>query len=254
VSKNTVAKLLIDAGRACAAYQDRVLRNLPCKRVQVDEIWSFVYAKADNLRHIKGDPDQAGDVWTWTAVCADTKLLASFCIGDRTYRTALPFMQDLKERLANRVQLTSDGHRAYIVAVRDTFGDDIDYAQLQKLYGADPAGEKRYSPAKCIGARKRTRIGSPDPDHISTSYAERQNLTMRMHMRRLTRLTNAFSKKIENHVCSVALHAMYYNFVRIHQTLKVTPAMAAGVTDRLWEMKDLVEMLEAFESAQKRAA
>jgi IS1 family transposase len=231
-----------------------VLRNLPCKRVQVDEIWSFVYAKADNVRHIKGDPDKAGDVWTWTAICADTKLLASFCIGDRTYHTALPFMQDLQQRLANRVQLTSDGHRAYIVAVRDTFGDDIDYAQLQKPYGADPAGEKRYSPAKCIGARKRSRIGSPDPDHISTSFAERQNLTMRMHMRRFTRLTNAFSKKIENHVCSVALHTMYYNFVRIHQTLKVTPAMAASVTDRLWEMKDLVEMLEAFETAQKRAA
>jgi IS1 family transposase len=253
-SKNTVTKLLVDAGRACAAYQDRVLRNLPCKRVQVDEIWSFVYAKSDNVRHIQGDPDKAGDVWTWTAICADTKLLATFCIGDRTYHTARPFMEDLKQRLANRVQLTSDGHRAYIVAVRNTFGDEIDYAQLQKLYGADPAGEKRYSPAKCIGARKREITGDPDPDHISTSYAERANLTMRMHMRRFTRLTNAFSKKVENHVCSVALHAMYYNFVRIHQTLKVTPAMAAGVTDRLWEMKDLVEMLEAFEAAQKRAA
>jgi hypothetical protein len=163
-------------------------------------------------------------------------------------------MQDLKEWLAKRVQLTSDGHRAYIVAVRDTFGDDIDYAQLQKLYGADPAGEKRYSPAKCIGARRRAMIGNPDRDEISTSYAERANLTMRMHMRRFTRLTNAFSKKIENHACSVALHAMYYNFVRIHQTLKVTPAMAAGVTDRLWEMKDVVEMVEAFEDSQKRTA
>jgi IS1 family transposase len=253
-SKNTVVKLLVDAGRACAAYQDRVLRNLPCKRVQVDEIWSFVYAKVDNLRHIKGDPDRAGDVWTWTAICADTTLLASFCVGDRTYHTALPFMQDLQQRLANRVQLTSDGHRSYIVAVEETFGDDIDYAQLQKLYGADPAGEKRYSPAKCIGARKRARIGTPDPEHISTSYAERANLTMRMHMRRFTRLTNAFSKKIENHVWAVALHAMYYNFVRIHQTLKVTPAMAAGVTDRLWEMKDLVAMLGAFEAREKRAA
>jgi IS1 family transposase len=253
-SKNTVTKLLVDAGRACAADQDRVLRNLPCKRVQVDEIWSFVYAKADNLRRIKGDPDQAGDVWTWTAICADTKLLASFCIGDRTYHTALPFMQDLKERLAKRVQLTSDGHRAYIVAVEETFGADIDYAQLQKLYGADPGGEKRYSPAKCIGARRRAITGEPDPDHISTSFVERQNLTMRMHMRRFTPLTNAFSKKVQNHVYSVALHAMHYNFIRIHQTLKVTPAMAAGVTDRLWEMKDLIEMLEAFEAAQKRAA
>lgn len=251
-SKNTVIKLLVDAGHACAAYQDRVLRDLPCKRVQVDEIWSFVYTKMDNLSKATAAPLDAGDVWTWTAICADTKLLCSFYIGDRTYASARPFMEDLKDRLANRVQLTSDGHRAYIVAVRQAFGEDIDYAMLQKLYGAEPHAETRYSPAKCIGTRTRKMSGAPDPKHISTSCAERQNLTMRMHMRRFTRLTNAFSKKIENHACSVALHAMYYNFVRIHQTLKVTPAMAAGVTSRLWEIGDIVNVIEAFEANRKR--
>lgn len=253
-SKNTVIKLLVDAGRACAAYQDRVLRNLPCKRVQVDEIWSFVGAKQANLRKAKSVRTDAGDVWTWTAICADTKLLASFYIGDRAYGSALRFMMDLKERLANRVQLTSDGHKAYLIAVEMTFGDDIDYAQLPKIYGQAPEGERRYSPAVCIGAQKREVTGNPDPKHISTSFAERANLTMRMHMRRFTRLTNAFSKKIENHAYAVALHAMYYNFVRIHQTLKVSPALAAGVTDRLWEMKDVVDMIEAWEAAHKRAA
>jgi hypothetical protein len=164
------------------------------------------------------------------------------------------FVSDLKERLATRVQLTSDGHRPYLTAVDSVFGNDIDYAMLQKIYGAEPGGEKRYSPAKCIGAVKREITGNPDPKYISTSYAERQNLTMRMHMRRFTRLTNAFSKKIENHACAVALHSMYYNFVRLHQTLKVSPAMAAGVTDRLWEMVDVVDVLDAFEAKRKRGA
>jgi len=253
-SKNTVTKLLVDAGHACAAYQDRVLRNLSCKRVQVDEIWSFVYAKADNVAKAKAAPIDSGDVWTWTAIDADTKLLVSFYVGDRTYASARPFIDDLAERLANRVQLTSDGHRSYLVAVREAFGNDIDYGQLQKIYGADPASEKRYSPAKCIGAERKPKIGNPDPDHISTSYVERANLTMRMHMRRFTPLTNAFSKKIENHACSIALRTMFYNFVRIHQTLKISPAMAAGVTDRLWEMKDVVDVIEAFEATRKRAA
>jgi IS1 family transposase len=250
-SKNTIAKLLVDAGRACAAYQDRVLRNLPCKRVQVDEIWSFVYAKKANLPHAKSAPVDAGDVYTWTAICADAKLLASFYIGDRGYGTARAFIDDLSERLADRVQLTSDGHKSYLVAVEEAFGNDVDYAMLVKLYGApnsETHAERRYSPGECIGIKKQTLIGNPDPAHVSTSYAERQNLTMRMHMHRFTRLTNAFSKKIENHACAVAFHAMFYNFVRIHQTLKMSPAMAAGVTKRLWEMTDIVEMIEAFEA------
>jgi IS1 family transposase len=249
-SKNTVSKLLVDAGRACAAYQDRVLRNLTCKRVQVDEIWSFVRVKGGNVAKAKVASLDAGDVWTWIALDADTKLIASFYVGDRTYNSACEFIGDLAERLAGRIQLTSDGHRAYLVAVQEAFGNDIDYARLVKIYGQDggKSPERRYSPPVCIGAEKHPVIGNPDNDHISTSYVERQNLTMRMNMRRFTRLTNGFSKKIENHACAVALHSMFYNFVRIHQTLKMTPAMAAGVTDRLWEMTDLVEMIEAFEA------
>jgi len=248
-SKNTVAKLLVDAGHACAAYQDKALRNLPCKRVQMDEIWSFVYAKAANVEKAKAAPEAAGDVWTWTAICADTKLLVSWLLGSRDMDAAMAFVHDLEGRLANRVQLTSDGHRPYLYAVEAAFADQVDYAMLVKIYGSDPQAEVRYSPAKCLGAQKKPKIGNPDPKHISTSYAERSNLTMRMHMRRFTRLTNAFSKKVENHAAAIALHTMYYNFVRIHQTLKVTPAMAAGVTDKLWEMDDLVAMLEQWELA-----
>lgn len=250
-SKNTVTKLLVDAGMACAAYQDRVLRNLPCKRVQVDEIWSFVYAKQANVATAKKAGSDAGDVWTWTALCADTKLMASFFVGDRTATSARIFLDDLKERLAGRIQLTSDGHRAYVEAVDEIFGRDVDYGILQKIYGSDPQGEKRYSPAKCIGAEKELVKGCPDPAHVSTSYVERSNLTIRMHTRRFTRLTNAFSKKIENHACAVALHCMYYNFVRIHKTLKFTPAMAAGVTNRLWEIGDMIDVLEAWEAKSK---
>ncbi len=252
VGKNTVARLLVDAGIACAAYQDRVLRNLPCEKIQTDEIWSFVYAKAGHLPRTKTAPKDAGDVWTWTAICADTKLIASFYIGDRGFGSACAFMKDLKERLANRVQLTSDGHRAYYVAVREAFGDDVDYAMLQKLYGTELVAERRYSPAICVGTKKKTVIGNPKNENISTSYVERSNLTMRMHMRRFTRLTNAFSKKIENHVCAIALHCMFYNFVRVHQTLKVTPAMAAGVTKRLWEMTDIIDLIDAWESKRVR--
>lgn len=252
-SKNTVTKLVVDAGHACTQYQDRVLRNLPSKRVQVDEIWNFVYAKNANVDEAKAAPQGAGDVWTWTAIDAENKLLVSWLVADRTVDSALTFMDDLKERLSNRVQLTSDGHAPYLVAVDTVFGDDVDYAMLVKLYGADPAGEKRYSPAKCIGARRRPITGEPDEKHISTSFAERQNLTMRMHIRRFTRLTNAFSKKVENHACAVALHAMYYNFVRLHKTLKVTPAMAAGVTDKLWEMTDIVDVIDSFEMKGNRS-
>jgi IS1 family transposase len=248
-SKNTVAKLLVAAGHACGAYQDKALRNLPCKRVQMDEIWSFVYAKNDNVKKAKNAPPEAGDVWTWTALCADTKLLVSWYLGGRDMDAALAFVGDLEGRLANRVQLTSDGHRPYLTAVDAAFGDDVDYAMLVKIYGSDPQAEVRYSPAKCLGADKQPKIGNPDSKHISTSYVERSNLTMRMHMRRFTRLTNAFSKKLENHAAAIALHTMYYNFVRIHQTLRITPAMAAGVSKTLWNVSDIVAMLEQWELA-----
>ena len=246
VSKNTVIKLLVDAGKACSTYQDRTLRDLPCKRIQVDEIWSFVYAKQGNLPKAKQAPKDAGDVWTWTAICADTKLVPSWAIGDRSSETAIEFMDDLRARMADRVQLTSDGHKAYLEAVEGAFGGDIDYAMLVKLYGSDGgvSPEKRYSPAECTGTRKLKVSGKPDVAHISTSYVERNNLTMRMSMRRFTRLTNAFSKKVENHAHSVSLHFMYYNFCRQHKSLEgITPAMAAGVTDHLWEIEDIVRLV-----------
>ena len=254
VSKNTVAKLLVDAGKVCADFQDKALRDLPCKRVQVDEIWSFVYAKQKNVPNAKAAPEDAGDVWTWTAICADTKLVPSWHVSDRTGAAAIEFMDDLASRLAERVQLTSDGHKPYLEAVEGAFGGDIDYAMLVKMYDGEnsKSPEKRYSPAVCTGAKKTRTEGSPDPKHVSTSYAERNNLTMRMSMRRFTRLTNAFSKKIENHAHSVALHFMFYNFCRIHSSLKVTPAMAAGVTDRLWDIEDIVKLIEDAEPAPKK--
>jgi IS1 family transposase len=248
-SKNTVIKLMIDAGKACAAYHDEHVRGLMSKRIQVDEIWSFTYAKQKNVAAAKAAPHGAGDTWTWTAIDADSKFIASWFVGGRDGECAMWFMDDLAKRLANRVQLTSDGHRAYLEAVEGAFGADIDFAQLVKLYGEalGVGSERRYSQAECIGARKTPITGNPDPKHISTSYAERANLTMRMHMRRFTRLTNAFSKKVENHAHSMALFTTYYNFVRIHKTLRVTPAMAAGVSDRLWEVGDIVALLEAAE-------
>ena len=250
VSKNTVAKLLADMGQACAAYHDQHVRNLKSQRIQMDEIWSFVYAKNDNVKRAKSAPADAGDVWTWTAIDADSKLLVSWLVGARTTDSALRFVDDVRSRLTSRVQITSDGHRPYLAAMETVFGEDADYAMLHKIYGAAPQGERRYSPAVCIGAERRKITGDPDEKHISTSFVERQNLTMRMHMRRFTRLTNGFSKKIENHTAAVALHTMFYNFVRIHQTLKVSPAMAAGVTDRLWEISDLVQMLADWEAQQ----
>ncbi len=246
-SKKAVSKLMVDAGQAAGWYQDRVFRNLTCKRIQVDEIWAFVYAKQKNVPLAKKAPPQAGDVWTWTAIDADTKLIPSWFVGGRDSDAAIIFMDDLASRLANRVQLTSDGHRAYLEAVEGAFGSDIDYAMLVKIYGPSGEGEKRYSPAQCLGAVKHRIEGNPDPDYVSTSFAERSNLNIRMHTRRFTRLTNAFSKKVENHAHSVALFAMYYNFVRIHKTLRTTPAMAAKVTERLWEIGDIVEVLEAWE-------
>jgi len=248
-SKNTITKLLVDAGKVCSAYQDEALRNLQTKRVEVDEIWSFVYAKRKNVEAAVAAPEGAGDVWTWTAIDADSKLVMSWLVGGRDGEYALAFMDDLKSRLANRVQLTSDGHKAYLEAVEEAFGADVDYAQIVKLYGNAPDSMKgRYSPAECTGIRKNRVEGRPEMSKVSTSYVERQNLTMRMHMRRFTRLTNGFSKKVANHEASIALHFMYYNFVKIHKTLKCTPAMAAGVTSRLWEMTDVVAMIEAEEA------
>lgn len=250
-SKNTVTKLLVDAGHAFSEYQDKAFRNLPCKCIQVDEIWSFVGCKAKNV------PDhrigEAGDVWTWVAFCADTKLMPSWFLGNRDAECAKAFMDDLAGRLANRVQLTSDGHKSYLEAVEQAFGDGIDFAQLVKIYGDSPDSAKgKYSPAECCGTRKMRVTGKPDMKQVSTSFVERQNLNLRMHMRRFTRLTNAFSKKIENHGHAFALNAMYYNFVRIHQTLKITPAMAAGVTNKLWEMSDIVRVLESWENEQRK--
>jgi len=253
-SKNTITKLLIDAGRACAEYQDRAFHDLPCKRIQVDEIWSFSYCKQQNVATANVAPDDAGDTWTWTAICADTKLVPSWLVGGRDSEYAMAFMDDLARRLSDRVQLTSDGHKAYLEAVEGAFGADIDFAMLVKLYGTAPEAMKgRYSPAVCIGAHKTPIEGKPDPKHVSTSYAERQNLTMRMHMRRFTRLTNGFSKKVENHAHSVALHFMHYNFVKTHRSLNgITPAVAAGVTDRLWDISDIVAVVEAAEPAPKK--
>jgi len=255
-SKNTVAKLLVDAGKACAANHDEHVRNVQAKRVQVDEIWSFTYAKQKNVAGAVAAPDGAGDTWMWTAIDADSKLVLSYFIGGRDGECAAWFIDDLKARLANRVQLTSDGHKAYLQAVEDAFGADVDYAQLVKLYGNAPGGTTgRYIPAECTGIKKSTIEGSPDEAHVSTSYVERQNLTMRMHMRRFTRLTNGFSKKVENHAYAVALHFMYYNFVRLHAKLRMSPAMAAGVTDRLWEISDIVALVEsADEKPRKRGS
>jgi IS1 family transposase len=247
VSINTVAKLLVDAGKACDVFHNEKVRDVKARLVQVDEIWSFTYAKQKNVPRAKAAPADAGDTWTWTAIEADTKLIVSYLVGGRDSEYAMEFMDDLRSRLANRVQLTSDGHKAYLEAVEGAFGGDVDYAQLVKIYGAAPEGMKgRYSPAECIGAEKRRVEGSPDPKHISTSYAERQNLTMRMQMRRFTRLTNAFSKKFENHMHMVALYAVWYNYVKQHKSLKgLSPAMAAGVSKTLWSMADLAEMVDA---------
>jgi IS1 family transposase len=251
-SKTTVTKLLVDAGQACAWYQDRVFQNLTCRRVQVDEIWGFVGAKAKNADPAKKAAGEAGDAWLWVATDADTKLVPSWLVGGRDSEWAMIFMDDLASRLSSRIQLTSDGHRAYLEAVEGAFGADVDYAQLVKIYGETPGPKGRYSPAECIGAKKVRVEGNPDPDHINTAFAERNNLNIRMHQRRMTRLTNAFSKKVENHAHAMALHFMYYNFVRIHKTLRTTPAMAAGVTKRLWEMGDVVEVLEAWEAVASR--
>jgi len=242
-SKNTIKKLLIDIGTACAEYQNKTLRDLPCANLQIDEIWSFCYAKKKNVpKKFKGQFGY-GDVWTFIAIDAKTKLVPSWLIGNRDAYTASIFLKDLSSRLKNKPQLTTDGHKMYLIAVEDTFGTEVNYAQLIKIYGSPQEAEKRYSPAECIEVIPKHIIGNPEPKHISTSYVERQNLTMRMNMRRFTRLTNGFSKKVENLAHSVALHFMYYNFVRIHKTLKVTPAMEANITNHLWSVTDIVNLL-----------
>lgn len=255
VSLNTVTKLLIDTGRACAAYHDKHVRGVKATRIQCDAVWAFCYSKQRNIAAAKAAPEGAGDVWTWTALEPTSKLLVSYMVGGRDGEYAMALMDDLRNRLTTRVQLTTDGHRAYLNAVEEAFGDEIDYAQLIKLYGDAPEAFKgRYSPAECIGAKKERITGNPDKAHVSTSYAERSNLSIRMHMRRFTQLTNAHSKKFENHTWAVALHVMFYNCVRIHSTVRMSPAMAAGVADRLWEMSDIVALIDAREEAPKRPA
>lgn len=252
-SINTVTKLLIEVGEACLEYQDQAMRDLPCKRVQCDEIWAFCGMKEKNVPQEHEGELGYGDVYTWTALDPDTKLIASFLVGRRDAEYANAFIGDLASRLKNRVQLTTDGHKAYLTAVESAFGMEIDYAMLVKLYGAAPGvkEQRRYSPAKFSGAVKGTVSGNPDSAHISTSHVERQNLTMRMSIRRFTRLTNAFSKKIENMEYAVALHFMYYNFGRAHKTLRVTPAMEAGISDHIWTLEEIAGLVKE-EAPKKR--
>ena len=252
VAKNTVTKLLVDIGTVCSIYQDRVLRGLSCERVEADESWAFCYAKERNVPVEKRGEFGYGDVWTWVGMDADTKLVVSYRVGTRGLGEARAFMKDLASRLSRRVQLTTDGHRPYLTAVEDAFAGEIDYAQLVEIYGvAEPTrAGARYSPGVCLGAQMQTISGSPDPANISTSYIERQNLTMRMSMRRFTRLTNAFSKKVENLAVAVSLHFMHYNFCRVHKTLGTTPAVAAGVTDHVWKLDELIGLLEEAEAVQ----
>ncbi|ANY20326.1 hypothetical protein A6F68_01816 [Tsuneonella dongtanensis] len=253
VSINTVSKLLVEAGEACLSIHDETVRDVKASRIQCDEIWSFCYAKAANVATAKDAPEGAGDVWTWTAIDADTKLMVSYFVGDRGAESAMVLMDDLRARLANRVQLTTDGHRAYLEAVEGAFGADVDYAQLVKLYGelGGKSPDRRYSPAICTGAKKVRREGNPDYAHVSTSHVERMNLSIRMQNRRFTRLTNAFSKKLDNHIHALALYFAFYNFCRIHKTLRVTPAMAAGITDRLWTLDDIVAKIDGMAPAPK---
>lgn len=243
-AKGTVLKLLSELGEACAAYHHEHVRNLKTQRIQCDEIWSFCGAKDKNIRGGKKVPG-VGSIWTWTGLDADSKLIVSYMCGERDALAGLMFIKDLASRLSNRVQLTTDGHRAYLDAVEAVFGTDVDYAMLIKLYGTHESPDTRYSPGEVVGTETIVKAGKPDPRHISTSYVERQNLTMRMSMRRFTRLTNAFSKKVANHEAAVALHFMYYNFCRVHKTLRVTPAMEAGLATHIWEIEELVNLMES---------
>jgi IS1 family transposase len=252
VSFNSVVKLLKDAGEACEAFHDATVRNVHAKRVQCDEIWSFVYAKAKNVATAKAAPEEAGDLWTWTALDADTKLIISYALGGRDAEYANSFMQDVASRLATRIQLTTDGHKPYLEAVEGAFGADIDYAVLVKHYGEAATPPGRYSPAVCTGATKERVEGRPDPAHVSTSYVERQNLNLRMGMRRFTRLTNAFSKRATPHYQMVCLYTVFHNYVRIHKTLRCTPAMAAGLSQTLWTIEDILALIDARAEPPKR--
>jgi IS1 family transposase len=255
VAKKTVMRLVVEVGAFCADYQDRVFRNLNCQRIQVDECWSFCYCKQKNVSTEIADKNpNAGGAWLWAAIDADTKLVPCWLIGRRHPSAASDFIEDLASRLSNCIQLTSDGLKLYVEAVDKAFGSDVDYAELVKVYGIPNDGEKRYSPAVCLGCDSHTVTGSPDPAHINTSYVERHNLSVRMTVCRFTRLTNAFSKKIENHAAAVALGYFAYNFIKINRTLRMTPAMAAGVTNRLWDVADLVAAWEAEERREEIAA
>ena len=245
IARNTIDKLLIELGAACSEFQDRALRNLSCRRLQVDEIWAFCYCKQKQVTPEIAERQIAGDIWTWATIDADTKLVACWTLGKRDGETADAFVSDMASRLVDHTQITADGLAAYMDALAKAFGEDVDYAKLVKYYGNEPDGEKRYSPAVCTGCNKVGVIGDPDPKHISTSYIERQNLTMRVGMRRFTRLTNAFSKKVENHAAGVSLHMMFYNFARVHQTLKTTPAVAARVADHVWTVEEIVALLDS---------
>jgi IS1 family transposase len=245
VAKGTILRLLTEIGTACTEYQDKAIRNVPAKRVQVDEIWSFVGAKQKNVKpHHFDDGGFAGDVWTFTAIEAQSKLVIGWMAGARDAGCATAFLQDVESRLANRVQLTTDGHKMYLTAVADAFGSGVDFAQLVKVYGNNPEGQTRYSPALCLGTKRMAIVGDPDQDHVSTSYVERQNLNMRMGMRRFTRLTNAFSKSIENHIHMLSIFHMYHNFCRVHQTLRVTPAMEAGLSSHVWSIREMVRLAD----------
>ena len=254
VSINTVTKLLVEAGQACEAFHDEHVRNVHAKRVQCDEIWSFCYAKQKNVRTAQAIPEQAGDVWTWTAFESDSKLILSWMVGDRDAGDAMEFMRDLESRLAHRIQLTTDSHRANLEAVEDAFGQNVDHAQLVKLYGEspEPGPERKYSPSVCNGTRKHRVQGNPDKHHVSTSHVERHNFTMRMSLHRFTRLTNAFSKKIDNHCHALALYFVFYNFVKIHKSLRVAPAMRAGLEERVWEMEGILALIDARKPDPKK--
>ena len=253
VSINTVSKLLVEAGEACLAIHDEYVRGVKPERVQCDEIWSFCYAKAKNVEAAKAAPDGAGDVWTWTALDPDSKLMVSYFVGDRSTESAMIIMEDLRRRVSGRIQLTTDGHAPYVDAVWWKFEGDVDFAQVIKVYGKDKpvSAEARYSPPPCVGMRKRRVEGDPNPKHVSTSHVERMNLSIRMQNRRFTRLTNAFSKKLDNHIHALALYFAFYNFCRIHKSLRVTPAMAAGITDRLWTLEDIVDQIDSMAPAPK---
>ncbi len=255
VAKKTVMRLLVEIGEVCADYQDKTFRNLRPRRWQLDELWGWIYCKDKNrTADIAAKHPEAGDIWLWVAFDADTKLVPSWALGDRSLRAASAFVSDLASRVDGRVQLTTDGHKAYLEAVEGAFGADVDYAMLNKVYGFPTQPEVRYSPAECVAVSMSVITGNPDPKHISTSFVERQNWTVRTNMRRYTRLSNGFSRKLENHAAAVALNYFAYNFIKIHRTLKVTPAMAAGVTTKLWEVSDLVALWESYECDEKLAA